>query len=384
MSYVSLEWLAVMAGTFSLYWLTPEPWRRWTLVAVTAIFLACMAPLSAAILVGFTAVTCLIARQPRPAGWTVIAATLGFVAILGCFKIGARGASYETIINEGLIPMGLSYYTFRCLHLIYERHRGNFAETRPAEIIGYLFFLPTLVVGPIHRFGDYQRDLYRVRLEPSRLGEGLERILYGYVKIAFIGNYLISGVIDEWVDGLEVAHPSLHAYFWIVQGGCNLYFQFSGFADVAIGFALLLGFRVIENFDWPYLSRNLSEFWHRWHISLTSWCRDYVFGAVVSVTRSPSLGAIATLLVIGLWHELSLRFICWGLFHSVGLITWQRFQMLKRRLPTVIWPPARAALTVLSTLLTLHYVWFAFAIVRQPDLAGVLRVWRAATIGFFL
>lgn len=383
MSYVSLAWLTVMVATFSLYWLTPEPWRRWTLVAVTAAFLAYMSPVSAVILVGFTATTCLIAGRPRIAGWMVVAATLGFVAVLGAFKFGARGASYETILNEGLIPMGLSYYTFRCLHLIYERQRGNFAETRPAEIVAYLFFLPTLIVGPIHRFGAFQRDLYRVRLDLAQLGEGLERILYGYVKIAFIGNYLIAGRVGDWMQGIQSQHPSLYAYLWIVQGGCNLYFQFSGFADIAIGFARLLGFRVIENFNWPYFSRNLSEFWQRWHISLTGWCRDYVYGAVASVTRSPALGAMATLLVIGLWHELSLRFICWGLFHGFGLIAWQRFQLLKRRLPAVEWPPARALFVGLSTLLTVHYTWFAFAIVRKPDLAGVLEVWSAATIGFF-
>ena len=118
MFYVSLEWLAVMAGTFSLYWLTPDPWRRWTLVVVTGLLLAYLAPLSAAILVGFTATTCLVARQPRLAGWMVVAATLAFVAVLGLFKFGARGATYETIVNQGLIPLGLSYYTFRCLHLI--------------------------------------------------------------------------------------------------------------------------------------------------------------------------------------------------------------------------------------------------------------------------
>ena len=384
MFYVSLEWLAVMAGTFSLYWLTPDPWRRWTLVVVTGLLLAYLAPLSAAILVGFTATTCLVARQPRLAGWMVVAATLAFVAVLGLFKFGARGATYETIVNQGLIPLGLSYYTFRCLHLIYERYRGNFAETQPAEIVSYLFFLPTLLVGPIHRFGAYQRDLYRVRLDRTQLGEGLERILYGYVKIAFLGNYLINGQIGEWMRGLQSEHPSLYAYLWIVLGGCNLYVQFSGFADIAIGFARLLGFRVIENFNWPYLSRNLSEFWQRWHVSLTSWCRDYVYGSVVSLTRSPALGALATLMVIGLWHELSLRYICWGLFHGFGLIAWQRFQGLKRRLPTVVRPPAQLALRVLSTLFTLHYVWFGFAIVRQPDLAGTLRMWHAATIGFFL
>jgi D-alanyl-lipoteichoic acid acyltransferase DltB (MBOAT superfamily) len=381
--YVSLEWAAWMVATFSLYWLAPPQWRQWVLVALTAAFLALLSPLSTAILIGFTCVTWLIARQKHVSGWHVLAAVLTFILALGYFKWGARGQAIQTIVTEALVPLGMSYYTFRCLHLIIERYLGRFQGTRLDEIVGYLFFLPTLVVGPIHRFGDYQRDLYRTRLSLADIGAGAERILYGYVKIGFLGNYLVTGHLGTWISELPPEQAALAAYLTIVKGGLNLYFQFSGFADIAIGFARLLGFRVIENFNWPYLKQNLSEYWRSWHISLTSWCRDYIYTPVVSHTRSPALGALATLLAIGLWHELSLKFVLWGFYHGFGLIVWQQFQIVKQRFPAVTSPALRLTLRVLSTIFTVHYVWFGFALVEASTLREALDTWIAATIGFF-
>lgn len=384
MQYISLEWALWMVATFSLYWLAPGHWRQWVLVALTAGFVGYLSPVSALLLLLFTAVTCVIVARPSLSGAHVWGATILFASVLIYYKAGARGQPIEVIITEGLIPLGLSYYTFRCLHLIYERYRGRFAEAPPREIVGYLFFLPTIVVGPIHRYDDYQRDRYRVRLDGADLRTGLERILHGYVKIGFLGNYLVTGKGGALIAALPPEQSALAAYLWIAQGGLNLYFQFSGFADIAIGFSRLLGYRIIENFNWPYLKTNLSDYWRSWHISLTGWCREYVYTAVVSASRSPALGALATLIVIGLWHELSLRFICWGIYHGLGLIAWQRFQEIKPRLPTIDALPLRHALTVLSVLLTVHYVWFGFVIVRTASLSEALAIWKAATLGFFL
>jgi len=382
MQFVSLAWALWMVATFSLYWLSPAPLRPWTLIALTAIFLALASPLSLLILVLFTLLTWVVARGARPEAAIVAVVTAAFVGVLTVFKLQARGQSIESIINEGLIPLGISYYTFRCLHVVFERYRGRFGEISFREIAGYLFFLPTIVVGPIHRFGDYQRDLHRVRLDPAFVREGLERILYGYVKIGFLANYLVNGYLGSWQRQLPAGSP-LSAYLYIVQGGLNLYLQFSGYADIAIGFALLLGFRVIENFHWPYLQKNLSDYWRNWHISLTSWCRDYVYTTVVSFVRSPAVGALTTLVVIGLWHEISFRFIIWGLYHGIGLVIWQRFQALKRYLPSIERRSAHLLVKGLSTVFTVHYVWFGFVIVRKPDLAQVWDVWTAATVGFF-
>ena len=382
MQFVSLNWALWMVATFSLYWLSPAAFRHWTLIALTAVFLALASPLSLAILSLFGVVTWIVARGQRPSSPMVVAVTAAFFAVLVIFKWQARGQSIENIITEQILPLGISYYTFRCLHLVFERYRGRFGEVSSREIAGYLFFLPTIVVGPIHRFGDFQRDMHRVRLDPLFVRDGLERILYGYVKIGFLANYLVNGYLGSWQKQFPADSPS-SAYLYIVQGGLNLYLQFSGYADIAIGFALLLGFRIIENFNWPYLQKNLSDYWRNWHISLTSWCRDYVYTTVVSHVRSPAIGALSTLIFIGLWHELSFRFLMWGVYHGIGLVIWQRFQKLKPHLPAIHSKPAQNVITAFSTVFTVHYVWFGFVIVRKPDLGQVWDVWTAATIGFF-
>lgn len=382
MQYTSLEWLLWMIATFSLYWIVPGRWRQRTLVALSAIFVASHSPLSAAILLGFTLLTWTIGHKSEVSGRDVGMATVFFVLVLGYFKWGARGKAIDDIVAQEVIPLGISYYTFRCLHFLYERYRGRFSGVRPSELVGYLFFLPTFVVGPIHRFTDYQRDVHRIQLSARDIGLGLERILHGYVKIGFLANYLVNGKLGTWIAEMPAEDNALRTYLWIAQGGFNLYFQFSGYADIAIGFARLLGFQVMENFNWPYLQKNLSAYWRAWHISLTGWCREYVFSGVLSATRSPALGALATLLVIGLWHELSLRFLCWGLYHGLGLIAWQRFQDLRPHLPTVRSAPLRALIDLASVLLTVHYVWFGLVIVRERNLLNVPGIWKAATIGF--
>jgi alginate O-acetyltransferase complex protein AlgI len=156
--------------------------------------------------------------------------------------------------------------------------------------------------------------------------------------------------------------------------GFNLYFQFSGFSDIAIGFARLLGFRVMENFNWPFLQKNISDFWRCWHISLTSWCREYIYTSVIATTRSPALGVLATLIAIGLWHEVSLRYLAWGFYHGLGIIVWQQWQHLWSSYPEVRLPVFRWTRDLLSTLLTLHFVWLGFLLVRQPDFAAMFEM----------
>jgi D-alanyl-lipoteichoic acid acyltransferase DltB (MBOAT superfamily) len=384
MHYVSIEYLLWMLGTFSLYWVSPAALRHYTLAIITFIFLLLFDPESTAILILFTLITAFVARQSEPSGGLVFLAITIILLVLVYFKLRVVGIDMKAIISDALIPLGLSYYSFRCMHFIIERYRGRYREVTVAEIIGYLFFLPTILVGPIHRFGAYQRDRYRIRLDRTMVSAGLERILYGYVKIGFLANFLVEGKLGSFVDTLPPESTSLKAYLWIVQGGLNLYFQFSGFADIAIGFSRLLGFQVIENFNWPFLRRNISEYWRCWHISLTSWCREYIYTTVVSFSRSPALGAIATLLTIGLWHELSVRYIVWGPYHGLGLVAWQRFQELKLYLPKINSPTIRLCLTVFSITITVHYVWFGFAIIRKESLAEVLEVWKLATFGFLM
>jgi len=365
MSLLSISWLGWMWLTVGLYWLTPGSIRRYLLGALTLGFLTYYSPLSASLLVAFTAATALLARLRHIGGWTATAAIAAMVAILGYFKLG-QALDPDALLDTVAIPLGLSYYTFRCIHVIVERVKGHQPPLPPVDVVTYLLFLPTLVVGPIHRMDDYRRDLARQRFDPRLLSEGAERILYGYAKVVILSNWLTQDVLGGYIDSQTGVWAG---YLGIVKGGLNLYLQFSGFSDIAIGFARLLGFRVLENFNWPYFQTNISAFWRCWHISLSQWCRENINDVIVSLTRSPTLAAYATMFVIGMWHEVSFRFFLWGLYHATGIFIWQRTQALGARIDAAI--PARYAGVVhaIKVLMTTHFVWLGFKVLepRNPQ-----------------
>jgi alginate O-acetyltransferase complex protein AlgI len=182
----------------------------------------------------------------------------------------------------------------------------------------YLLFLPVILIGPIHRMPEFQRSLRRLKWNPLQISEGLERILYGLVKICFLGNFLFSTELKEFAAGIHAHFPRL--YVEIIAFTGNAYFQFAGFSDLAIGGGLLWGVKVMENFNAPFMATNMQSFWQRWHISLSSWCRDYVFQPVAGFTRNRWFALIASMLVLALWHEISIRYIVWGTIQAILIL----------------------------------------------------------------
>jgi D-alanyl-lipoteichoic acid acyltransferase DltB (MBOAT superfamily) len=378
MHFVSLVWFAWLAGAVATYWIVPHMWRDIWLMLVSLAFLLVHAPESALWLVIFTLLTFWLGRgKGRPCGYRIALATSVIVGVLIYYKVTVR-VSPEDLLREVLIPMGLSYYSFRCFHYLIERFRGTLPPHTFREFLSYLFFLPTLVVGPIHRFKPFLDDYHTKRWRSDMLSEGMERILYGYVKVAVLANFLFSSQMIRSIASIDPDATTRTLYLDMICGAMNLYLQFSGFSDIAIGFALLLGYRVMENFKNPYGQRNIVDFWRSWHMSLTSWCRDYVYLPMLGLTRNPYAANIATFLVIGLWHEVSVRFIVWALYHATGLIIWREFQALKRQLgvPRLRRGIFAAVMHGAGTVLTFHFVGFGFIIVRQPTLAEVLKSFR--------
>jgi alginate O-acetyltransferase complex protein AlgI len=129
----------------------------------------------------------------------------------------------------------------------------------------------------------------------------------------------------------------------------------------------------MENFRWPYFSVNIADFWRRWHISLTSWSRDYVYMPLLGATRRPHVATVASFVMIGLWHELSMRYLLWGLYHAAGVLVWQAWQRQKRRwkVPVAKTRTTKALANGLAILFTVHFVWFGGALVNQSDLGSV-------------
>ncbi len=227
-------------------------------------------------------------RQDEVSGYRAGGLSSVIIVVLVAYK-AVVAAPPEDLLQNVVIPLGLSHYALRVIHYILERYKGTIQAASFGDLVSYLFFLPTIVVGPIHRFPRFYSDLKRHRWDSRLISEGIERLLYGYVKITVLANYLVSGEFARLIGSIDPEKQALIFYLEIVRGGLNLYLQFSGFSNVAIGFARLLGFRVMENFNRPYFQKNISDFWRCWHISLTSWCREYVYTTVFSMSRSPAL-----------------------------------------------------------------------------------------------
>jgi alginate O-acetyltransferase complex protein AlgI len=320
MTILELSWIGWVIASVVTCWLLPGRWRPWGIAAFALAFLSLEDPPSALILASMAGITWWAGARGGQRRIGIAAVVVLLLGVLAVFKAAStRGGGFA-------MPLGMSYYTFRCVHYALERFKKSLPPHTAAEFLAYLFFLPTLIAGPIHRFPEFHRDLRRVRLNGSLLSEGFERMLYGYAKIVVVSGWMIQGQLQPWIADLSPSQAWLSAYLYMLSAGYMGYLTFAGYSDVAIGVARLTGFRVIENFNNPFASRNIVEFWRRWHISLTSWVRDYLYATVFSLTRKPYLAALAAMLVIGLWHEISSRYVIWGLAHGLAVAACQWYQ----------------------------------------------------------
>ena len=380
MDFTSITWLGWIAVTTGLYWAVPRRFRIEVVVLATLFFLVLLEPVSVLWLSAMTAVTYLGTRGSRPDGRRAVLAAAPIALVLIAYKLTSVAAG-DDLTADTLVPLGLSYYTLRCIHYAIERYKGTIRDLGPREVVGYLFFLPTIFIGPIHRFPAWRRDRDN-NWDAATFASGLERILHGFVKITFLGDFLVSGRFAEWADAATEPGTAPRLYLEMVEIGFNLYFQFSGYSDLAIGFSLLLGFRVMENFRWPLLQRNINEFWNSWHISLTSWSRDYVYSATIARFRSRSAGVLASLIAIALWHEFSLRYLLWGAYHGLGIIVWGRARTAFAHLPRIDHRLATGFVHVASVVFTMHFVFLGFLLVRQESLSDMGEVLDTLVTGW--
>lgn len=371
MSWVDPAALGWAAGVVAAGWLAPRRLQTTAMAAVGGLFLIVTDARSAAVLAALGVVGLVLARGAAGKGWRAVAAIVIVAGTIVAFKLGVQLGGPG---SAGLVPLGLSYYGLRVVHLVFEASQGRVTRVASAEVCRYLLFLPTMVAGPINRFGDFVRDGRRRRWDRALFALGLERVLYGHVKIVVLANYLVGVKLGAWVEGMA-AGDWLPALLGCARYGANLYLQFAGYSDIAIGLALLVGFRVPENFRWPWLATDIHEFWERWHITLSHWCRDYVFRPVASATRLPWVGVVASMLVLGAWHELSWRYILWGLYHGLGLVAWRAWSTRRegRWVAESQW--LRGAAAVLSWLATMVFVVLSFGLTSTTSLGQAWSTW---------
>ncbi len=361
--------LALLASSMLavvLSWRTSPRAQSWLVAACGVGLLATTAPLSLMVLVFAALLTFALGAGSgdktyrSAAGIALVAAAfLGFM-----LNSEPSSAGIETRIA---LPLGLAFYSLRLIHYLFESHKGSLRPHGFDEYVAYLFLPGALPVGPIHRFDEFLRDWRRRRWDAVQFSGGAERVLYGLVKLIVLGNYLIGSVLVEWIGPVtEESSLAVH-YLSAVTFWLRLYIVFGGYSDIAVGSAAMMGLTIRENFHWPMVARNIADFWRRWHISLSSWCRDYVFTPVLAATRSPMISVLAAMIVLGLWHEISLRYLLWGAYHGTGIAVFRRFDAHAGATIDRLPPWTAKVWRIAATTLTLHFVIFSFQVTHALE-----------------
>jgi alginate O-acetyltransferase complex protein AlgI len=269
------------------------------------------------------------------------AAILGLLAYMGWYKYMpdlAQGLGAGDSFRDVVAPLGISFISFRLIHYLVEVQRGSLAFYRPLDFLAYAFFFPIWTAGPIHRFDAFKpyADASAHRFDKEDIRIGLNRIVNGLIKKFVVSDQLLPRAFGphassrELIDSIASA-STLEVWWFLAVSFLILYMDFSGYSDMAIGSARLFGIRVLENFNFPVLARNVSEYWKRWHMSLANWCQSYIYMPVIAHTRQPYLAVFATFSVMGLWHAGSLHWWFWGLHHALGLTLHRLWFAEKRR-----------------------------------------------------
>lgn len=282
--------------------------------------------------------------------------------------------------------LGFSYITFRLIHTIRERQGGRLPHLTLLEYLNYTLFFPTLIAGPIDRaerfLTDHQKLPQLQGLDPVRFTDGLQRITIGIFKKFILADSLAQGL--SLTPTLANQASSTWGLWGLLYGyAFRLYFDFSGYSDIAIGIGKLFGIQLPENFQQPYLKTNITHFWQSWHITLSQWARFYIFTPLSRwlLKRQPApssqlillIAHLSTMLIIGLWHGVQGNFVIWGLWHGLALFghkqwsdrtrRWYR-QLQQKPLPKRLWG-------LFSWWITFHYVvlgWVWF-LLPTPTLA---------------
>jgi D-alanyl-lipoteichoic acid acyltransferase DltB (MBOAT superfamily) len=289
--------------------------------------------------------------------------------------------------------LGFSYLAFRLIHTLRDRQTGRLPSVTLAEYLIYAVFFPAFSSGPIDRIERFLKDLRSpAPLDWNEGGEASRRLVVGLFKKFALADTLAIFALNAQV----AAQVTNFAWLWVMlyAYALQIYFDFSGYTDIALGTARVLGIRLPENFNNPYARANLTMFWNNWHMTLTQWVRAYFFNPVTRWLRvkkpglSPVIvmaaGQLGTMLLIGLWHGVTANFIIWGLWHGLGLFAQNRWSEWAKRSPLgqveSMW--GRKLVSFSGWLLTFHYVTFGWVwfCLPEPGLAlkvfsGLLGLW---------
>ena len=334
--------------TLLLYYLVPQKAKNTVLLLASLLFYAWGEPVYVilmlySILLNY-GMGLLMDRVPRAKKEILAFTVIINLLMLGFFKYyGFLVENINALFRLNLpvrtlaLPIGISFYTFQALSYDIDLYRGKFpVQKNLIKFATYITMFPQLIAGPIVRYEDVEAQMGPRKLSLARFGKGAVRFIIGLAKKVLLAN--LTGAVFDSIHASGAAVSTLSAWIGAVSYTFQIYFDFSGYSDMAIGLGQMLGFNFVENFNYPYAAESVTDFWRRWHISLSTWFREYVYiplgGNRVKVWKH-----IRNILVVwmltGLWHGASWNFVLWGLYYGILLLL-EKYVFLKWKLPSAV------------------------------------------------
>ena len=362
------------------YFLMPKPLKNTFLLVMSLFFYGWGEPrfvfvMMVSILLNFTFAWLIEKSRQRPgrAKALLAASVVVNLGLLSVFKyldffisnLNALGASLP--LPHIALPIGISFFTFQAMSYVIDVYRGTVsASRRPQDIALYISFFPQLIAGPIVRYQTIEKEIHHRKTTLDDVGEGFRRFVLGLGKKVILANNmaLVADAAFSNVEGLSVSM----AWMGVLAYALQIYYDFSGYSDMAIGLGRLFGFHFLENFNYPYVSKSITEFWRRWHMSLGQWFRDYVYFPLGGSRVKSRVRLVFNLFVVwfltGLWHGASWNFVLWGLLFFV-FIAFEKLTDFPRRIEGT----AMAQVYRVVALLVVLAGWVLF---RSPGIPAAL------------
>lgn len=387
MLFTSLQYVIFLPLIVAAYWICPAKFRLPLLLVASYYFYMSWMPIFIVLILGMTLFTFFWGKLLEKTERKKLIFGIGIAANLLCLfyykytnfllESVAQGVGFVThqVPNwhaDIILPLGISFFTFEFIHYLFEIYRGG--STIKSFVLFALFaaFFPTQIAGPIKRYKDFEEQmLSNPKFKLSHLDEGVPLIIIGLAKKLLLADNLASLVDMGLKDPRIYGAPELWIFAWAFA--FQIYFDFSGYTDIGRGSAMLFGYHIPLNFNMPYFAKNISDFWHRWHISLSTWLRDYLFipmGGSRGGKWLTNRNLFLTMAIGGLWHGASWNFVVWGVFHGLALIIHREFCVLKNKsafLKSFVDSKLGNVLSMLITFQAVCIGWIFFRVTNISD-----------------
>ncbi len=387
MNFNSLQYLIFLPIVVILYFTLPQRAKNPMLLVASYYFYASWQPLYAGLMLFSTAATyvcgLLIAKNPsRKKTWLTLCLVIN-LAILFFFKyfnfvFGTLGSvlSVDMPTLNVLLPVGISFYTFQALGYTMDVYRGTIsAETNFIDYALFVSFFPQLVAGPIERTGNIIPQL-KTPHKPTlkNFQSGLTLIIWGMMKKVIIADNM--AVMVNTAYNNATSHTGAQLMFATVCFAVQIYCDFSAYSDIARGSSRIIGIELMQNFDCPYGAQSIKDFWRRWHISLSTWFKDYLYFPLGGSRKGKArtlLNLVIVFMVSGLWHGAAFTFVLWGLLHGIYQVVGSLAMPVKKKIYSVI-PEKNIILQLIRTLSTFVLVCIGWVFFRANSVGDAVYV----------